>query len=622
MDDVEPGAFDPNKFAAEVVIQAVDAAVGKVGGSSAVKKLRRLYQQVSDAYAPYLEKTYRRVSTIRTFLKPSESIDLLSAYVPVDLECDPEQVAASELLDRVHHGKSFVINGLAGRGKSVLMRFLAVSMYHSPRGKLPLFLELRNLNSLTTKDLLQYIHAQYKSDSDLRFDDFVHALHQGYFVLLLDGFDEISPNDRDSIERQILELVDEHPECSIVVSGRYDDRFYSWERFSSFKLLPMTRQQTRDLIEKAEYDERVKRNFLKRLTEEFFEKHESFLNTPLLAIMLMRTFEEYAEIPHSLHEFYRNAFDTLVRRHDAMKSQFLRKTHSGCTAEEFKRIFSSFCVLTYSKSAFSFYRGDAIEYLSSAIRQQEINAEPEKVLDDLIESVCLLHEEGFEISFVHRSFQEYFCALFVASAPSGFVERYLETANVRVHDDVLPMLIGINQDRVEDEWANEFVSDVLRKYPKRDVSRHCRFVADRLPKWGVEIMGNSTFVTILEHSKLDRCALIIRQFYPAVFSKHQNVRARTRQDFDDLEKAYLKELVRLEESGVEALKGLSVVLADHNTKEGPELFAFEVDDRFCDFFDIVYDGNLESWLRSFEAIQKNQASRKRSGEAFIDDLFA
>lgn len=55
--------------------------------------------------------------------------------------------------------------------------------------------------------------------------------------------------------------------------------------------------------------------------------------------MLMLTFEEYAEIPNSLHEFYRNAFETLIRRHDAMKSQFLRQMHSGCTAEEFKKLF-------------------------------------------------------------------------------------------------------------------------------------------------------------------------------------------------------------------------------------------------------------------------------------------
>lgn len=613
--------FDPNKFAAEIVIQAGEAAARRVSGSGAITKLRRLYQKVTDAYAPYLEKTYRRVSTIRTFLKPSDSVDLLSAYVPVDLDLGDERVTAADLLDRVHDGRSFVINGLAGRGKSVLMRYLAVSMYHSPRGKLPLFLELRNLNSLTTKDILSYVHAQYNSNNELAFDDFLHALSEGYFVLILDGFDEISPSDRDSIERQILEIVDQHPSCPIVVSGRYDERFYSWERFTSLQLLPMNREQTVELIEKAEYDTKVKKNFLRRLTGEFFKKHESFLNTPLLAIMLMRTFEEYAEIPHSLHEFYRNAFDTLVRRHDAMKSQFLRKTHSGCTAEEFKRVFSSFSVLTYSKSAFSFHRDEAIENLSAALAQQSIDANPENLLDDLIESVCLLHEEGFEISFVHRSFQEYFCALFVASAPSGFVERYLEDANIRVHDDVLPMLIGINQDRVEDEWANEIVDDLIKRYPRRDKDRHHRMLADRIPEWGIEGISDDRFVSLVKASKLDRCVQIIRRFYPEHFDEGPRRSPRTRSEFKKWSERYVSELIRLEHAGLSSLKGFEEWHSNLEDDGRVRLFRFKVDVEFRSFFDAVYESSVSRTLSGLESVQRAQRNRKKRGGEFIDGIF-
>jgi len=92
----------------------------------------------------------------------------------------------------------------------------------------------------------------------------------------------------------------------------------------------------------------------------------------------MITFEEYAEIPDTLHEFYRNAFETLVRRHDAMKSQFLRIMHSGCTAEQFRSIFSNFCMLTYSKSLFQFDENTVKEYLDISIKQSGIFACPEK----------------------------------------------------------------------------------------------------------------------------------------------------------------------------------------------------------------------------------------------------
>lgn len=107
-------------------------------------------------------------------------------------------------------------------------------MYHAPRGKLPIFLELRSLNSLTSKNLLQLIHSHYKGESSMKFNDFLKALASGYFCPILDGFDEISPSDRADIESQILRIADEFPECPMIISGRSDSRFSSWERFTTY----------------------------------------------------------------------------------------------------------------------------------------------------------------------------------------------------------------------------------------------------------------------------------------------------------------------------------------------------------------------------------------------------
>lgn len=615
--------FDPNKFAAEVAVQAVRDFSGSVKKSALVAQFRRTIQSLTNAYGPYLEKTYRRVSTIRTFLKPSESIDLLNAYVPVNLELSGSEWEVSSLVDRARSGEKIVIKAMAGRGKSVLMRYIALALYHNPKGKLPIFLELRSLNQITSKDLLQYIHAQYNSAGGVPFEDFNYALSKGYFVLLLDGFDEISPPDRDEIERQILQVEENFPNTAIIISGRHDDRFFSWERFRVWQLLPMNMAQTKELIEKADYDEKVRRNFLKRLTEDFFNKHESFLNTPLLAIMLMITFEEYAEIPNSLHEFYRNAFDTLVRRHDALKNQFLRPTHSGCTAEQFKRIFSSFCVLTYSKSAFSFSREEALNYLDSAIKQQNYKFDKEDVLCDLIESVCLLHEEGFEISFVHRSFQEYFCALFVASAPSGFVDQYLETANVRLHDDVLPMLYGINPGRVEEEWANEFVSDVLKKYPKGRRNRHIDFFRARAPEWSIEVGGHGTvYMAPVERSNLERSVTIIKNFYPEHFPVD---RKKIRKNYDEWSQSIVSEVRKLATDGVEPFTEIFSCISERSRgQRGGDIvgFRFSITSACAGLIEAMYAIDIDRDLKAFERIQTEQRERQESGNAFVDELFS
>jgi hypothetical protein len=83
-------------------------------------------------------------------------------------------------------------------------------------------------------------------------------LAKGYFVLILDGFDEVEPASRSGVEDQILYLEREFPKCPIVVSGRPDERFASWEHFTTYTVKPMSFYKTKKLIERADYDAEVK----------------------------------------------------------------------------------------------------------------------------------------------------------------------------------------------------------------------------------------------------------------------------------------------------------------------------------------------------------------------------
>lgn len=614
---------DPNKLAAEVIIQATERVIATA--SDPVRtKLRRLIQSVSNAYAPFLEKTLVRVQSIRTFLRPTESVDLLDHYVPVRLTDKTADYDVDEVLDRLSRGQRLVVSGLAGRGKSVLMRYLALSLYHAPRGRIPLFLELRNLNPLSSKNLLQLIHSQYAGTSSVRFDDFIEALRRGYFILILDGFDEVSPADRPTVERQIVDISITFENCPMVVSGRPYERFPSWEKFAILHLKPMSLDQTRDLISRSAYDEDVKKTFLKRLTPEFYKKHESFLNTPLLAIMLMLTFEEYAEIPSSLHEFYRNAFDTLVRRHDAMKAQFLRETHSGCTAEEFKKIFSSFCLLSYSKSAFTFDRETITDFLASAIKQRRLRYRPAEVLNDFVESICLLQEEGFEFSFVHRSFQEYFCALFVSTAPAGLVKKYLDSGKFRATDDVLPMLYGMVPDRVESEWALGVVEDILTRFSQSDEDCNWKYAIELYPRIDMTVSRGRVGPIMLDEGELAQSIAILRRFYPAYFhvTDEQRIRRRSRKEQKEWQEGVQKSFLSLEESGEPQLRGFAEALRGSRRDETRH-FSIALSADFRDAVCAMYADDLAGPdLSALRAIRKDQRQRAKGGDEFLKEVFS
>lgn len=508
--------LDPNVIAAKVIVSATERTLETIT-SPARDAFRRTLHLLSNAYQPYLEMTFRKVRSIKTFLKPNEPISLMDNYVEVELETDNDIYTVSDIIDQFINRQRIVITGTAGRGKRVLTRYISLCLYHNPRGTIPIFLELRSMNSITNKNLLQYIHSQYKVESNIKFADFTNALKKGYFALIFDGFDEIQPSARIEIEDQLLKISLDNPECPIMVSGRWDDRFQSWDEFKIVRISPMSLEQTRLLIERADYDHDVKKKFLKRLNTDFFRQHESFLNTPLLAIMLMLTFEEFAEIPTNLHIFYKNAFDTLARRHDAMKSQFLREMHSGCSADEFRKVFSSFCVLTYTKSKFEFSDDDALMFIERASRQQSVDANPQDILTDLIESLCLLQKEGFQTSFVHRSFQEYFCAVFVANSASGIVEKFLSEGKFRIWDNVLPMLYGMAPERVESEWAYAAVTELVGEYPTAGEANVLKFLREMFRDIEIVVFPGRRLIPQWYETRSYRRVSILRRLYDKSF---------------------------------------------------------------------------------------------------------
>lgn len=586
-------------------------------------KLRRTLQEITDAYGPFLDKTYLRVGKLRTILKQNESLNLLDIYVPVDLTDKKIDVEIDTFIEEIIDGKRFVVSGLAGRGKSVLMRFIALSIYHAPRGRIPLFLELRNLNSLTTKNIVQLIHSQYKGSSSIKLSDFEDALRTGRFIFLLDGFDEITPSDRDEIARQIDELALEYPQTAIVVSGRPDDRFDAWERFTTLYLKPMTLAQTRKLIDKSDYDHNVKKSFLKRLTPDFFSQHSSFLDTPLLAIMMMLTYEEYAEIPQSLHEFYRNTFDTLVRRHDAMKAQFLRETHSKCTAEELKRVFSAFCLLTYSKSAFTFSRDEIIRYLEMSVTQQRVNCDSSLLLKDFIESICILQQEGFEISFVHRSFQEYFCAYFVSMGSRGMVQKFLDSGRYRVYDDVIVMLNGIVPDRVEDEWVRPTVNAILEEFPENDRRRFVKYARKSYTDIEFVIEGNEILAAYVDDTEFARKIRVLRRLYPAHFvSMHRGRNVWSEPEKSKWQAAIKSELVKLIHKGDEQLAALKVADGEvHLVEKAPYYLRIKIHDQHYGLLKATLMIDTPKIFSCFKNLSVELNDRMKGEDIFLSEIF-
>lgn len=449
----EMANIDPNKIIADLFATLIKESA-KLSKDAAKALFQKLIDLMRKDLQPYMIQTVKRCSVVKTILHREEPAAFWNLYVNQKLKCRNKIYADKDLPPALFEMKSAVIEGSAGSGKSMFMRYLFLTLCANPAGKVPLFIELRNLNSFQTKDLLTFVfHSVQKPGGVLTKEQFIDGLKSGMFTIIFDGFDEVDFDQRQGIERQILDLREEYPTVIIVVSSRPDDRFQAWTQFYVISVLPMDSHQITELINNLDYDPDTTEKFLKALSGGLFNKHSSFLSNPLLAIMMLITFDQYAHIPDKIHIFYEHAFDALFSRHDSSKpGVFKRKTYSGLPIDDFKNILSSFCMATYAKETFHFTQTQVRQFVRKAIEFERKSVKPDDYLTDLLESVCILQRDGLAITFSHRSFQEYFAAYFLTRNPSSSLDALLDQISRRSEDNVLGMAFDMNSNLIESAW--------------------------------------------------------------------------------------------------------------------------------------------------------------------------
>jgi energy-coupling factor transporter ATP-binding protein EcfA2 len=385
----------------------------------------------------------------------------VSNYQHLRLQYGQKEVEDSHVIANLEKHGRIVITGLAGSGKSMLMKYLTISKFEDTGDRVPVFVELRHLNQIEKRDLLIFIRLSCTGrQSKVTQQQFELSLIAGALTLILDGFDELNYDFRDGIQKQILELARNFPKTVIVVSSRPDERFGGWASFHVFKVNPLRKKDALSLISGLDYDVGVKKRFARVVKENLYETHESFLSSPLLITIMLLTYEQFAEIPDKMHIFYGQAFDTLFHKHDAQKEQYKRKIYTGLAKDDFKNCVAAFSAMGYMNDFISFEEHTlletakkAVSYLQNLGDKSYPNLTAETLISDMRESVCLLQQDGIETTYVHRSFQEYFASLFATSVHTSKTKSILDHYARRFGDSVLRMALDMDRDTVEQSWV-------------------------------------------------------------------------------------------------------------------------------------------------------------------------
>lgn len=406
-------------------------------------------------FRDYLENSVEKYGKIKTILYRTEPKYIYDFFICPDLRKGRDTVVDGSSIDNIIDISNFVIiQGAGGIGKSTFLKHLFLNEI-SQHDLIPVFVELKELNALDGDyDITDFVFQRLNDlGSTIKKEYMAYALQSGCFLFLLDGYDEIFSDRKDVFFRKLERFCDKYSENYFVISSRPYSEFVEFQRFTVLELQNLSKRQALELVKKVEYDEEVKRRFLKALDESLYEKHVSFASNPLLLSIMLLTFDNYAEIPEKLHLFYANAFETLYYKHDATKAGYHREMKCPLTYDAFKKVFAQFCFYTYYQGKIELTQDD----ICDALRKKISNVpafNPMDYLYDLVNSICVLYKDGLNYKFTHRSFQEYFTAVFLKEMSDQHMKK-LGTSLAKKdfsrlsHDSVFPMLRDMAEYRFE-----------------------------------------------------------------------------------------------------------------------------------------------------------------------------
>lgn len=427
-----------------------------------IKDLSRL---LGVGFKPFIESALTRAGGVKTLLYRDRRVPLDHIYVPTVFEQQGRDIEEDNFFEEFDDRNKALLVGTAGSGKSIFIKHAVHRLLERKETIVPIFAELRRMNP-SSSSIMHYLLEEIIKPHFPNFeeDDLDKMLKSGSFAVILDGFDEINHDRRDEALQEISFICDRYKSLPLLISTRPDESISGIEELDVYKVQPLSKTSALSLISKLDYDKETKDVFSKALDEKLFKSHRDFSSNPLLLTMLFMTYDQFGEAPARMHTFYNQAFETLFLKHDTLKPHFIRRKYSNLKIEDFRRMYAYFCAVSYFSEEYSFSESRCDELIRSSLHYCEMSENPTNIMNDLIESVCMLQRDGLYITFVHRSFQEYFTAYFLSRVEDMDIYRVVNALAQRGENErCLFLLFDMATERLETRWLFPFAAEQLKQ---------------------------------------------------------------------------------------------------------------------------------------------------------------
>jgi len=318
-----------------------------------------------------------------------------------------------DVLELVGKEEKLIISGESGSGKTTTLRwlnYLFVKSYLDGKNEnIPLYIELNSYISeerFIKKPFDAYVAMKAKEKG---IEDILETILKGKAIILLDGFDLLSPTDEFHPYDKISNFITYYNNCRFVISSR--PGFFESIK-SSFKvseLEKLTDEKIEIFIDRYVSNEKLANTLKDKILSN--QQLKSILSNPMMLYIAIKVAMGRKDksgdlLPSNRSELYEDFISTLFN-HQEEKGKSLHadrtQIENSLTDLYFKLQCRNEVSCKYSE-ALKFVKKNSEDPLFRKIN-------PQLILEDCFKLGILYKSDNYVSYGIHQSFQEYFAAI-------------------------------------------------------------------------------------------------------------------------------------------------------------------------------------------------------------------
>lgn len=412
--------------------------------------------KVEDYIKDYLERSYKNAEIMNTIVFKNQQKKVDDLYIPLTLvksdsmyKNKNEEIYIDKYKENlINDYKKILLVDSAGMGKSTIIKYLYLCTIRENKG-IPVLIELRKLEKNVS--IIEFIIKEINGVRQyLKEEDILNLIEGGDFIFFFDGYDEITQESKRDVTNNLQEFISKNCKNAFIISSRDENELSCFGDFQRFDIKSLNKKEAYKLIKKYDNNGELSKELINKLeTEENLKIINEFLENPLMVSLLYKAFEYKKTIPYKKHIFYRQVYDALFEEHDLSKSgAYERKKESNLDIEDFHCVLRTIGFITLNKGVI-YSKEEFIEIIKQAKEKIiGINFNENKFIKDIIHAVPIFIKEGNEYRWAHKSFQEYFAAMYISydskNKQSLILSKISEKDKIRTYYNVLDFCYDID----------------------------------------------------------------------------------------------------------------------------------------------------------------------------------